>query len=190
MPVTNGQCDSGITENNVTFLYCGIYQITKEKVGYLKDSSHFNGLKTKDNAPFKGKKQQLPKGEICQRIAEGEGFQRHIDTLRIASPPAPHRRSTQVAGTSEQVLLITQATTKLPCQQPSTKVMHTSAHPGVLWEEPHQNLSINHLMATGAGRHSMWTLTVLRVLTPLGLGASSWRSCLARQSSLSPDPCK
>ncbi|KAK3765523.1 hypothetical protein RRG08_054047 [Elysia crispata] len=65
------------------------------------------------------------------------------NTLRIAGPPTPHRRSTQVAGTSEQVVLITQPTTKLPCQHPSTKVMHTSAHPGVLWEEPHQTQSIN-----------------------------------------------
>ena len=45
-------------------------------------------------------------------------------------------------------------------------------------------------MTTGAGRHSMWTLTVLRVLTPLGLEASSWRSCLARQSSVSTDSFK
>ncbi|KAK3787568.1 hypothetical protein RRG08_025899 [Elysia crispata] len=65
------------------------------------------------------------------------------NTLRIAGPPTPHRRSTQVAGTSEQVMLLTQPTTKLPCQHPSTKVMHTSAHPGVLWEEPHQTQSIN-----------------------------------------------
>ncbi|KAK3802332.1 hypothetical protein RRG08_050725 [Elysia crispata] len=65
------------------------------------------------------------------------------DTLRIAGPPTPHRRSTQVAGTSEQVVLLTQPTTKLPCQLPSTKVMHTSVHPGVLWEEPHQTQSIN-----------------------------------------------
>ena len=33
----------------------------------------------------------------------------------------------------------------------------------------------------------MWTLTVLRALTPLGLEASSWRSCLARQSSIYPN---
>ena len=29
-------------------------------------------------------------------------------------------------------------------------------------------------MTTGARRHSVWTLTVLRVLTPLGIRASSW----------------
>ncbi|KAK3775390.1 hypothetical protein RRG08_007211 [Elysia crispata] len=65
------------------------------------------------------------------------------NTLRIAGPPTPHRRSTQVAGTSEQVVLLTQPTTKLPCQRPSTKVMHTNVHPGVLWEEPHQTQSIS-----------------------------------------------
>ena len=37
---------------------------------------------------------------------------RHIDTLIIAGPPTPHRRNTQVAGTSEQVVLITQPTSK------------------------------------------------------------------------------
>ena len=29
-------------------------------------------------------------------------------------------------------------------------------------------------MTTGARRHSVWTLTVSRVLTPLGIRASSW----------------
>ena len=47
-----------------------------------------------------------------------------------------------------------------------------------------------HIVTSGAGRHSMWTLTVLRVLTPLGLEASSWRSCLATQSSISPNAFK
>ena len=77
-------------------------------------------------------------------------------------------------------MLLTRPTTKLPCQHPSTKVMHTSAHPGVLWEEPHQTQSINDDR----------TLTVLQVLTPLGLETSSWRSCLARQSSVSTDSFK
>ena len=105
--------------------------------------------------PLSKKKKHLPIKEDIQLPIMGDmskdcrGWRvsalnlRHIDTLRIAGPPTPHRRSTQVAGTSEQVVLITQPTTKLPCQHPSTKVMRTSAHPGVLWEEPHQTQSIN-----------------------------------------------
>ena len=113
---------------------------------------------------------------------------RHIDTLRITGPPTPHRRGTQVAGTSEQVVLLTRPTTKLPCQHPSTKGdAHKCASRcfmGGATSDP------KHKLTTGAGRHSMWTLTVLRVLTPLGLESSSWRSCLARQSAVSPDPFK
>ena len=100
----------------------------------------------KNNSPYKGRYPTPYKGRNVIRLQGVKGFSSEPPPYRHSQdtgPPGPHRRSTQVAGTSEQVVLLTRPRTKISCQHPSTKMMHTSVHPGVLWEEPHQTQSIN-----------------------------------------------